>query len=46
MLMHIPQTPQPGFVSITLLQKFTSQFQNPGSARGSLAANSDLGLLN
>ena len=32
MLMHRPQTPQPGFGSITLLQKFTPPFQNPGSA--------------
>ena len=30
----IPQTPQPGFGSITLLQKFTPPFQNPGSASG------------
>ena len=34
MLMHRPQTPQLGFGSITLLQKFTPPppFQNPGSA--------------
>ena len=36
MLVHRPQTPQTGFGSITLLQKFTppppSPFQNPGSA--------------
>ena len=32
MLMHRPQTPQPGFGSITLLQKFTPPFQNPRSA--------------
>ena len=28
MLMHRPQTPQPGFCSITLLQKFTPHFKN------------------
>ena len=27
MLMHRPQTPQPGFGSITLLQKFTPHFK-------------------
>ena len=27
MLMHRPQTPQPGFSSITLLQKFTPHFK-------------------
>ena len=27
MLMHRPQTPQPGFGSITLLQKFTPRFK-------------------
>ena len=27
MLMHRPQTPQPGFGSITLLQKFTPCFK-------------------
>ena len=31
MLMHRPQTPQPGFGSITLLQKLTPHF-NPGFA--------------
>ena len=36
MLMHRPQTPQPGFGSITLLQKFTPPFQNPGSAPGEI----------
>ena len=36
--MHRPQTPQPGFGSITLLQKFTSPFQNPGSAPDSVGA--------
>ena len=32
MLMHRPQTPQPGFGSITVLQKIHPPFQNPGSA--------------
>ena len=27
MLMHRPQTPQPGFDSVTLLQKFTPHFK-------------------
>ena len=39
MLMHRPQTPQPGFRSITLLQKFTPSFQNPGSAPVSTLSN-------
>ena len=29
MLMHRPQAPQPGFGSITLLQKFTPRFKIP-----------------
>ena len=48
MLMHRPQTPQPGIGSITLLQKFTPPFQNPGSAPGNdefLAQHNFVALL-
>ena len=45
-LMHRPQTPQPGFGSIALLQKFTPPpppppFQNPGFARGGYLLQKD-----